>query len=98
MALHSTLAMLHIVTLDRGKIKRSSQNKKKVKLSLTEEIVLFNEEVDQQGNSYSEVTLTLLIRYNLGTFLFDTHGKAKVGPIHWKPIFSLKKVNTNLLS
>jgi hypothetical protein len=52
--------MLHLISVDRNKPKRAKNGKEPS--ALTEEIVMFNEEVDKQGNSYSEVTLVCLIK------------------------------------
>lgn len=72
--LHSILAMLHVVTLDRSKSTASQlENKKRntsagqnnAALSLTEEIILFNEEDEESramGSNYSEATLISLVK------------------------------------
>ena len=71
MVLHSILAMLHVITLDRNKAATShnqstKRNHKNPELSLTEEIVLFNEEYDldnkTSGGTYSEATLIHLVK------------------------------------
>ena len=62
-ALHCTLATLHVVTT---KTKRSKQ------MALTEEIVLFNEEEDDSGSStYSESTLISLTKLLLSIMALE---------------------------
>ena len=70
--LHSTLAMLHVITLDKSKSTKkkmnniNNNNKKKMngakECTLTEEIILFNEEEDKLGSNYSEATLVSLVK------------------------------------
>ena len=62
MALHSVLAMLHVVTLDRSKNAKKLNGTQGMIPTLTEEIVLFNEEDEKAGNSYSEATLIALVK------------------------------------
>lgn len=71
MVLHSILAMLHVITLDRnkpgtGNKQNAKRNHQNPELSLTEEIVLFNEEYDLDnkisGGTYSEATLIHLVK------------------------------------
>ena len=62
MALHSILAMLHVVTLDRKKHVKKRNGTQGLLPTLTEEIVLFNEEDEKCGSSYSEATLIALVK------------------------------------
>ncbi len=62
MALHSILAILHVVTLDRNKQVKKRNGTQGLLPTLTEEIVLFNEEDEKCGSSYSEATLVSLIK------------------------------------
>ena len=52
--------MLHVITLDKTKSPKKKNGAKQ--WTLTEEIVLFNEEEDQQGFNYSEATLVSLVK------------------------------------
>lgn len=54
--------MLHVVTLDRKKHVKKRNGTQGLLPTLTEEIVLFNEEDEKCGSSYSEATLIALVK------------------------------------
>jgi hypothetical protein len=54
--------MLHVVTLDHSKPVKKRNGNQNFLPTLTEEIVLFNEEDEKSGSSYSEATLISLVK------------------------------------
>uniref|UniRef100_A0A0P5JMF4 Dopey-1 n=1 Tax=Daphnia magna TaxID=35525 RepID=A0A0P5JMF4_9CRUS len=70
-ALHSILAMLHVVTLDHNKPVKKRNGNPGLLPTLTEEIILFNEEDEKSGSSYSEATLISLVKLLLSIMAIE---------------------------
>lgn len=63
MALHCTISVLQIVTLDKARISKEYETGHSAQHQLLHEIIAFNEEEDHSKFSYSEASLVSLTKY-----------------------------------